>query len=225
MNMKKYLLGVVATGVLAMAWSASASANLVSNGSFETLVGGQNLSGTYYEQLAPGSTRIADWTVSGAAGKSLDIVREGTGVTPPKSLDWAQDGEYGIDLAGNPGPAELSQSISTSSGQQYLVSFWTSSNGSATADALSVYWDNVLMVDKLDTTIQGTWLETHFTVFGTGVPMSLKFAGLLGGSAGALLDNVSVTAVPLPPAVILFGSVLFGFSVVARKRNRSALAA
>ena len=222
MNLKKYLLGVVATGVAAMAWSAGAAANLVTNGSFEELNGNAALSGVYYEQLAPGSLRISGWTVSGASGKSLDIVREGTGAS---TLDWAQAGVQAIDLAGNPGPAELSQSINTSNGQQYLVSFWTSSNGTAKTDALSVYWNNILKVDKLDTTAQGTWVKTEFTVLATGASMSLMFAGLLNGSAGALLDNVIVTAVPLPPAAILFGSVLFGFAVVARKRNRNALAA
>ncbi len=232
--MKKQLAYVVATGLAAVVWSAGAAANLVTNGSFETLVGSQTLSSVFYEQLAPGSSRISGWTVSGDAGKSLDIVREGTAAN---TSDWAWDpsanaagadgNEYAIDMAGNPGPAELSQSISTSNGQQYLVSFWTSSNGGPRTGALSVYWDNSLQIDKLDTTTQGTWINTRFTVLGTGASMTLKFAGLLGGSAGALLDNVSVTAVPLPPAAILFGSVLFGFATMARKRRagENALAA
>ena len=64
-----------------------------------------------------------------------------------------------------------------------------------------------------------------FTVNGLAAGLhTLYVAGKTVGDFGGFYSGV-LTAVPLPPAVILFGSVLFGFSVVARKRNRSALAA
>ena len=56
----------------------------------------------------------------------------------------------------------------------------------------------------------------------------LKITGTASGAAGGTYSGaMNLTAVPLPPAAILFGSVLFGFAVVARKRKagQGALAA
>ncbi|MBK9665257.1 MAG: hypothetical protein IPO61_05835 [Gammaproteobacteria bacterium] len=64
MNLKKYLLGVVATGVAACLWSAGAAANLVLNGSFEDLNGSSTLSDGYYEALNNGSSRLPNWDVT-----------------------------------------------------------------------------------------------------------------------------------------------------------------
>ena len=213
MNMKKYLLGVVATGVVAMAWSAGAAANLVQNGSFESLVGG-DFSGSF-KTVNNGESTINNWTVGET---SVDIV---------KSTYPVYDGTYAIDMAGSPGSGSLSQSISGSvASQAYLLSFWTSSNGGPFTAAMSVLWNGAEVGGSpVDSPAQGYWTEHTFTVYGTGTD-TLAFKDLRGGNtSGVVLDKVSLTAVPLPPAVILFGSVLFGFSVVARKRNRSALAA
>ena len=226
--MSSYLSRALFLGVAVSAWSAGASANLVSNGSFETLVGGQNLANTYFEAVNPGalSARIDGWTVTGYSGNSVDIVREGTGAS---ALDWAQAGEYAIDIAGTPGPASISQDIGAAvASQAYLLSFWTSSNGAALTGAMDVFWNGISVLSGgLVSPAQGTWAQHQFTIFGTAGVDTLKFTDLKGGNAGVLLDNVSLTAVPLPPAAILFGSVLFGFAVVARKRKagQGALAA
>ncbi len=224
--MKKQLAYVVATGLAAVVWSAGAAANLVNNGSFETLVGGQDLSGTYYEAVSPGlvSVRIDGWAVSSVSpGNSVDIVRDGTGASNPNALDWAYAGEYAIDMAGSPGPASISQDIGAAvASQAYLLSFWTSSNGSALTGALDVLWNGVSVLGSaLVSPAQGDWAQHQFTVYGTAGLDTLKFTDLKGGNAGVLLDNVSLTAVPLPPAAILFGSVLFGFATMARKRRAS----
>lgn len=218
--MRKHLAFILASGLTAVVWSAGAAANLVKNGSFEALkgTGGQTLSGVYYEAVDPGTPRIKNWAVTGKAGKSVDIVREGTVAS---AADWAYDGYYAIDMAGSPGPAKISQKINgADDGQAYLLSFWTSSNGSALTGALDVLWNNVSVLGSaLFSPDQGTWLEHQFTVYGTAGVDKLKFQGLIGGNAGVLLDNVSLTAVPLPPAIILFGSVLFGMAVIGRRRN------
>ena len=221
--MSSYLSRALFLGVAVSAWSAGASANLVSNGSFEGL---GTLANTYYEAVNPGSSRITGWAVTGYSGNSVDIVREGTGAS---ALDWAQDGSYAIDIAGTPGPANISQDIGAAvASQAYLLSFWTSSNGAALTGAMDVFWNGISVLGSgLVSPAQGTWLQHQFTVFGTTGVDTLRFTDLKGGNAGVLLDNVSLTAVPLPPAAILFGSVLFGFAVVARERKmgEGALAA
>ena len=138
------------------------------------------------------------------------------------------------------GPADLFQTITTTVGQNYLLSLWTTSNDFGTGnpssytngqnDALSVKWGNSLLNiagdETFDAPKQGTWARYQFTVTGTGSDV-LTFKGLVTTASGALVDNVSLTAVPLPPAIILFGSVLFGFATMARKRRagEGALAA
>ena len=229
MNMKKYLLGAFVTGVAACLWSAGAAANLVLNGSCEDLNGSSTLSDGYYEALNNGSSRLPNWDVTAIVNAGVDIVRE-TGIGYGDN-DWAQHGVQGIDMAGSPGPGSISQDISTTASQAYRLSFWTLANGSvAKTGLLGVKWNGTTIPgsESLVALAQGNaWTEHVFTVLGTGGFDNLMFSDLqTGGSdAGVLLDNVSLTAVPLPPAAILFGSVLFGFSVVARKRNRSALAA
>ena len=93
---------------------------------------------------------------------------------------------------------------------------------------MDVLWNGVKQGATIVTAFaQGTWVQHQFTVYGTAGVETLRFKGLTSGTNGVLLDNVSLTAVPLPPAIILFGSVLFGFATMARKRRagESALAA
>lgn len=223
--MKKQWAFVLATSLATVVWSAGASANLVQNGSFENLKGSQTLTNTYFEAVSSGSNRIKNWKVSAASGKSVDSVREGTVAS---ALDWAQDGQYAIDMAGTPGPGKITQKIKgADDGQAYLLSFWTSSNGTA-GKTMDVLWNGVKQGATIVTAFaQGTWVQHQFTVYGTAGVETLRFKGLTSGTNGVLLDNVSLTAVPLPPAIILFGSVLFGFATMARKRRagESALAA
>lgn len=215
--MNSTLIRSAAPVFAALLWSASASANLIQNGSFESLDDG-NLDQVFYETVNPGETTILNWTVSGNVTRSVDVVREGTIAS---SADWAQDGQYAIDMAGTPGPASLSQGVSAAVvGQAYLLTFWTSSNGSSITGGIDVFWNNLnLLTSAIVSPSQGTWAQHSFTVYGTAGLDVLRFQDLMGGNQGVLLDNVSLTAVPVPPAALLFGSVLFGFAVVARKRN------
>jgi hypothetical protein len=50
---------------------------------------------------------------------------------------------------------------------------------------------------------------------------SLTFAGLRNGLSHLELGNM-LSPVPLPPALLLFGSALFGFGYLARRRRRGA---
>ena len=54
--------------------------------------------------------------------------------------------------------------------------------------------------------------ETYFAnIFGTG-----------GGSTGAGLFGLEIAAVPIPPAIWLFGTGILGLIAVARRKKRSA---
>jgi hypothetical protein len=51
----------------------------------------------------------------------------------------------------------------------------------------------------------------------------LSFANAGGDNIGAILDNVSVSAVPLPAAVWLFGSGLMGFMALRRRAKNQQI--
>ena len=193
--MKKQLAYAVATGLAAVVWSAGAAANLVSNGSFETPVISNGSPGV--QTVFANGTAITGWTVG--ASNSVDIVRQSS--SGPGA--WAYAGNQAVDMSGNSGPSDLFQAITTVASQQYLLSFWTTSNDfgngnpnsytTGQADALSVKWGNSLLDIAGDTTFnapqQGTWAQYQFTVTGTGSDV-LTFMGLVTSASGALVDNV-----------------------------------
>src|SRR5947209_7911389 len=89
--------------------TASASVDAVSNGSFETPD-----AGTGFTTFGAGSD-MGGWTVT--AG-SVDLL--GTG--------WqAADGQQSVDMSGN-GPGTIAQTLSTSPGTQYTISYALAGN-------------------------------------------------------------------------------------------------
>lgn len=206
--------------LLALTFATAANAELVANGSFElpeinaSLTDGQNPVIYRYERI--NSTLLSGWTVEGTTIGLLDSV-------PGK---WEADaGNQYINLESGFGAA-ISQSLSTSPGQQYRLSFayaadpFASSGGSD--DALHVFWDGMLVdsVDESDTTLSDLNWTTH-TYFLTATQSTtvLRFADQAGVFfVGAYLDDVSVvSAVPVPSGLWLFGS---GFAAIGALRGR-----
>ena len=121
------------TGVSVVSGTAGAvPANLLTNGSFETLPAGSPLPGSGYQPvLAGGSTTIPGWTVvtpstyTGGNVGSVDIVAD-TYSTVPGSAWNAQDGHYSIDMAGtSEAPGGIYQDVPTTVGAAYTLSYYT----------------------------------------------------------------------------------------------------
>ncbi|MGA2793554.1 MAG: DUF642 domain-containing protein, partial [Roseiarcus sp.] len=115
-NMNRKALAIAAS----VAWLGGASpssANLVTNGSFESGTGDAGLGG--FTTVYAGDTNIGDWTVFGP------------GNSP--SVDWingywqAQDGTHSIDMNGNT-LGGVEQTIGTIAGRNYTMTFWMSGN-------------------------------------------------------------------------------------------------
>jgi hypothetical protein len=119
---------------------------------------------------------------------------------------------------------DLSQSLTTVAGQSYTLSFYTSNGGSIASgqnvpSELDVYWGGNLVVGL--NPVPGAapnYAEYTGTVTATGTSTDLEFLGRQDPSWIAL-DDVSVTAVPLPASVWLLLSGLVGVGVMARKRR------
>src|SRR4051812_4944476 len=122
MSFKRALWGVVCLAAMGccLAATATASPNLVVNGSFESGYPGDNICGAWWYQVGygcnPSNTSIPGWVQTGGGG------------------DWhnntfhplepaAQGGVHTIDLVGDNDAGAIEQTIPTTSGALYTLSF------------------------------------------------------------------------------------------------------
>lgn len=136
-------------------------------------------------------------------------------VTSPVS-----QGQYAAQIAGyNYGPDTLSQTLTTTAGQNYTLSFdlW---QDRGTPNGFSVVWDGVTLYTETDNS--HGYLSYSFDVVGTGSD-DLLFAAY-NNPAYTYLDNVSVSAVPEASTWTLMIVGIAGVGFMAyRRKSRPAL--
>jgi len=221
---------LIAFGAFAVAGS-SAHANLLLNGSFET--GTAPANGLFSSPTSGDTTTIANWTVGGVPPAGVDYI----------SGYWtAQDGSRSIDLSGTtPYPdgaivwGSLSQAFAAQIGQQYKVSFWLSGNPDGQPLPLKYVDVNVgstLFQTTFNTSVTPTtlgnmgWVLTTFLFVADAASQTITFAAnpaLNNTYFGPAIDNVDISAVPVPPALLLFGSGLLGMNWLRRRRAAKPL--
>jgi choice-of-anchor C domain-containing protein len=198
-RMRKFFLAAVLFSPL-----LASATNLIQNGDFESY--SPTFSG--YSVVNAGSSELTGWTVGGT---SVDVIKGSYGAIQGNS----------IDLLGSPGPGSLSQTFATVSGQNYLLTFDLSANGSGgDSKALTVnfggavgnfFGSNAAVASK----------TLSFTA--NSAESTLSFASALNGISGAVIDNVAVSAVPEPEsyAMLLAGLGLIGAAVKRRKAKQA----
>ena len=225
----KWSLLAACIGILSVSQVAHGQ-NLVTNGSFEL---GTYLSSTglgpirdSWVELAPGSTNLTGWTV--------DFGLLNWHQTKMGELGSARDGTKFLDLVHNMGmPSGVSQTVTTTVGQRYRLSFDMSGPGGFTPNPRQVLIDVLGVVSDYSLT---TLLSPNpdaivweakfydFTAASTSTRIAFKAPSNSTGYWGPVIDNVSITAisaVPEPSTYALFGSGLVGLGVVARRRRRN----
>jgi len=211
----KASIGLALIGVCALALGKPAAAqNLVLNGSFEN--GAANPGGSFVTVTAGDSTSISNWTVTNG---SVDYI----------GGYWqAQSGSRSIDLSGGGAGTLAQQSISTISGQTYLVSFWMAGNPDnlPSIKTLNASFGSTTQSFSFDDTGKTRnnmgWVNYSFFATTSGGPTMLQFQSTTATAYGPALDNVSVTAVPEPEEYAVMGMVsltLCGLMVRARRRS------
>ena len=214
----RLLMGGLAAAVLCAGGAhAATTSNLLQNGSFEN---GTD-PGVFITVPGGDSSTITGWTVG---GDSVDYIG---------SYWQPEDGTRSIDLSGN-GPGTLSQSFATTFGQTYNVSFWIAGNPDGPPPTKSISAQVLSGTDPVysfsvagHTKTNMGWVKENFTFTGTGYD-TLVFADLNSGSPyGTALDNVSVSAVPLPASAPMLGAALVTLGVVGYglKRRKATSAA
>ena len=146
--------------------------NLVANGNFATGdFTGWTLGGNY---------------TSTTYGSEIVIATEGTGGST-----------YAADMGSMGADGTLSQTIATTPGQTYALSFWLQNLGSGGND-FSATWNGQNLV-SLTNTAQSGYTQYTYTVTATGSTSALQFSAANGPSHWDL-DNISLTASGTPPA-------------------------
>ncbi len=201
-----------------MAPLKGAQAVTVINGSFEEGIN----PGVFTTLNATDTTSITGWTVSSG---SIDYI--GTYWT-------AEDGSRSLDMNGL-SAGSISQTITgLSVGQQYKVGFYIAGNPDAGPDTKTLGVTASANSQSYTFDISGSthaamgWLPASFLFTADTTDVMITFASLVttGGTRenpaafGPALDNVSISATPLPAALPLFGSALGGFGLLGWLRRR-----
>lgn len=215
--MLRYFLAAAALGLVP---TSAFSAELVTNGGFETPA----VSPPCCSTVPPDS--LDGWT----ATPNVNVVL-GTFSSSPSGTNLAFENNQYLDLVGQGGTGSIYQDLTTVIGQAYELTFAFSHNlftpSSATSASASVSVGSLFDIVSHDTgdasNLDWRIFTGHFTA--TDTTTRLTFTNLTGGvNEGIFLDAVSVAPVPEPAtwALMLFGFA--GIGVAMRRRRTPALA-
>ena len=202
---------------------SKAQTNLVTNGGFEIgNVQATGLPGQYTMATPPGPT---GWTLS--AGGSM------SGIVADNFTDSNGAHSGNIDIAFTAtlldyqtAVRSISQTITTTPGTQYTLQFWVANPQGGSDNLFQVNWGGTLLsltganLNSGVVTGGSGWTLISTTVTATSTSTSLVFSGY-NQSAGTLLDDVSVVAVPEPMAASSLVAGVLGLTI-RRRRPRAA---
>ena len=204
--------------LLALAASAlSAPAqNLVANGSFE--INAVAAGATHGQTLHAAQTTLPSWTVSGG----IDLHRNYWD-------SYAADGTlspsaFSVDLDGTYEAGGVQQSLATPAAPLSLT-FRLGGNyyGTPPVKRVEVYWNSASLgifdytIPTGQTREHFSWIPIALSVQGTGGTDTLRFESRTGSGWGAVIDDVSVQAVPEPSAL---AALALGAVALVRRRRR-----
>jgi len=126
---------------------------------------------------------FTNWTASGNYGVSA--------VSP--AVNYRHSGAYGAQLYANTSLGFLSQTLTTTPGTVYSISFWLYNPTSITNNEFRVSWNGAALLDMTNLPVTG-WTNIQLMVTATASTSVLQF-GYRNDTAYFGLDDVSVSSV------------------------------
>lgn len=125
-------------------------------------------------------------------------------------------GDYAAVFGPQDGLGYISQNLATSAGESYYITFWLG-NAGLPSNQFVVQWDGKTIFDITDVGYQ-VYTQYNFTEVASGTSTNLTF-GFQHTPVFWYFDDISVNAVPVPPAAWLLGSGLLGLIGLRRFRR------
>ena len=218
---------------------SSANAELVINGNFSTgqfaqpgdsnyRVFGPGFEGTL---ILPGQTALAGWQVSFSPFDIDQTFTPGVIIDPAFGLEWTNQSTFSnqrwIDLKRAADSWRVSQALSTLPGQNYLLSYQVlagNQEGGAVS-RIELAGNSTFAFEDTSSALSSPFWQTFTHPFvasssSTLLSIMAKSSGL-DPFTGPQIDNVSVTAVPEPPSLILL--IVFIIGAIAFCRGPGCL--
>jgi hypothetical protein len=202
-------------------WACTASANLITNGDFETVSSIAPLSGTGGAQVSLDALKQGQWSIYESL-PSWTSTNTSLGIEVQYGLSSVQSGNDSryveLDTTANSGMVQTISGLL--SGTTYELSFQYFSRTGDASSAINVLLGGTsLLTAYYDQKIWTTFSETFVYDGESTAQFALSFlADGSSNSLGGLIDNVSLRAVPIPGAAVLLGSALLGLVGLRRTR-------
>lgn len=223
MKLPATIVNIAALATLLSAGAASAATpELVVNGSFEN----NSISSSW-----AAVSSVTGWTSSASGSSAFEIQKGSTQGGSSGFMPSAAAGVQYLEL-NTDRLTSISQTIATTAGSSYLLSFAYSGRPDTAGNAsslMNVYWGSTLLTPSpLVGTTTPTWQTFSQTVSSLTGSTVLRFESVgpvSSTSYGSYLDNVSVSAItsavpePQTYAMMLLGLGLMGF--IARRRKQA----